>query len=112
MAGKESDVICVSHMGHCDKNGSKFHLAVRGRAAGEVENNTLNCVTLSLVNGHGESQVKGEDVRNLSSGNRGENVASGMGEFGVVIFCRGGQQHLTGMTMSPGEEQWRMFGVC
>ena len=28
---------------------------------------------------------------NLSCGNRGENVASGTGEFGVITFCRGGQ---------------------
>ena len=88
VVGEESDVICVGHMGHRDKNGSKFHLAVRGRAAGEVENNRLNCVTLSLVNGHGESQIEGEDVGNLSCGNRGENVASGAGEFGAVTFLQ------------------------
>ena len=43
------------------------------------------------MNGHGESQIEGEDVGNLSCGNRGENVARGTGEFGVVTFCRGGQ---------------------
>ena len=77
VVGEDSDVICVSNMGHCDKNGSEFHLAVRGRVAGEVKNNTLNCATLSLVNSIGESQAKGEDVGNLSSGgNSGEKVAS------------------------------------
>ena len=81
---------------------------MRGREAGEVENNTLNCATLSLVNGHGESQIEGEDVRNLSCVNRGENVArSGTGEFGMATFCRGGQRGRSdgddGATSNNGE---------
>ena len=71
LVGEEPDVMCVSNTGHRDKNGSKFHLAARGRAAGEGENNMPNCATLGLVNGHGESQIEGKDAGNLSCGNRG-----------------------------------------
>ena len=36
LVGKEPNVMCVSNTGHRGKNGSKFHLAARGRAPGEV----------------------------------------------------------------------------
>ena len=77
---QKSDVVFGSNTGHCNKDSSKFHASVVVVVEIQIENDTINCPSLSFVNSHGKCKVERKGLENLCGCNWCQNVGGCVSE--------------------------------
>ena len=70
-------MVSVFDPGQCHINCSMFHAAHFVGMISECKNNSVDGPALGFVNSHGEGKIKGERLKHLNLGNRGEQISSG-----------------------------------